>query len=369
MYPGDYKAAEPLMLESLKAREQAMGPSDPDTADSLYNLAMLYMRMNRFADAETYAKRTIEVRERAQKESAPVAQAYQGLAMVYDAAGRFAEAEPYYRRSLAMREKLLGPDHFEVANSYNNLGLNLMNAGRLDDAEQMFKHATAIFEKSLQPEHPFAAIATMNLGIIYTRRTEYAKAKPYIEQALKIQQKLLPPDHVDLARTVAALAMINWGQNDLAAAEAGFRRAVPVMERELGAKHPQTLIYKYSLGYVCRDQHKWEDARLYLAAARDGFRANRDVSLSIQADIAYIEGVIMEGKYEEGERMARALREQAEALGDPVLKDKFTVDAGKLLILVYDNTGRKDQADALRKELGIDFGAATQPATAPTTQP
>jgi hypothetical protein len=67
--------------------------------------------------------------------------------------------------------------------------------------------------------------------------------------------------------------------------------------------------------------------------------------------------------------MARALREQAEALGDPVLKDKFTVDAGKLLILVYDNTGRKDQADALRKELGIDFGAATQPATAPTTQP
>jgi hypothetical protein len=59
------------------------------------------------------------------------------------------------------------------------------------------------------------------------------------------------------------------------------------------------------------------------------------------------------------------------------LKDKFSADAGKLLILVYDKTGRKAEADALRKELGTDF-AATEPssqpatqtaATAPTTQP
>src|SRR6185295_11564584 len=132
---------EPLMLESLEAREQAFGASDADTTESMYNLAMLYMKMNRFAEAETYAKRALQIRESAQKESPTVAQAYQGLAMVYEAANRLAEAEPYYRKSLAMREKLLGPNHFEVANSYNNLGLNLLNTGRLDEAEQMFKRA------------------------------------------------------------------------------------------------------------------------------------------------------------------------------------------------------------------------------------
>ena len=45
------------------------------------------------------------------------------LAYLYKRQGRYAEAEPLYLRSLAILEKALGPDHPSVALSLNNLAL------------------------------------------------------------------------------------------------------------------------------------------------------------------------------------------------------------------------------------------------------
>ncbi len=75
-----FSAVEPLYQRALAIREKALGPDDPNVAQSLNNLALLY-----------------------------------------HAQGKHAQAEPLYQRALEIKEKALGPDDPNVAVSLNNL--------------------------------------------------------------------------------------------------------------------------------------------------------------------------------------------------------------------------------------------------------
>src|SRR5690349_23629624 len=75
-----------------------------------------------------------EVLARAEREHGrdhpDVAQSLNNLALLYVRQGRYAEAEPLHRRALAIREKALGRDHPDVAQSLNNLALLYVAQGR-----------------------------------------------------------------------------------------------------------------------------------------------------------------------------------------------------------------------------------------------
>ena len=61
-------------------------------------------------------KRSLAIREKTLGPDHPdVASALNNLASLYHKQGRYAEAEPLYKRSLAINEKALGPDHPDVA--------------------------------------------------------------------------------------------------------------------------------------------------------------------------------------------------------------------------------------------------------------
>src|SRR5271165_6468823 len=50
-----YAEAEPLYQEALKIRQKVLGPEHPDTATSLNNLALLYVRMGDYGKASQEA--------------------------------------------------------------------------------------------------------------------------------------------------------------------------------------------------------------------------------------------------------------------------------------------------------------------------
>ena len=79
------------------------------------------------------------------------------LAEIYRKQGKYAQAEPLYKRSLAIMEKALGPEHPSVATSLNNLALLYQAQGKYAEAEPLYKRALAIVEKALGPEHPDVA--------------------------------------------------------------------------------------------------------------------------------------------------------------------------------------------------------------------
>jgi tetratricopeptide (TPR) repeat protein len=119
---GRFREAVPLAQRVLAINERRFGPDHPIVANSLYNLAMLYVNAGSYADAEPLYRRALAIYEKARGPTHPeVADALDNLASVYNYQGRYADAEPLYKRSLAMREKALGPDHTDVANSLSNL--------------------------------------------------------------------------------------------------------------------------------------------------------------------------------------------------------------------------------------------------------
>src|SRR5262249_53349889 len=63
-----------------------------------------------------------------------VARSLNNIADLYERQNRYAEAEPLYRRALSIRERAVGPDHPEAATSTNNLANLLRLEGRVNDA-------------------------------------------------------------------------------------------------------------------------------------------------------------------------------------------------------------------------------------------
>jgi tetratricopeptide (TPR) repeat protein len=88
--------AEPLLQRALAIREQALGPSHPDVAESLNNLAMIHY--------------------------------YRGM---------YEQAEPLYQHALSIREQVLGPQHHDTAQSLNNLANLYRNQGKYAQAEPL----------------------------------------------------------------------------------------------------------------------------------------------------------------------------------------------------------------------------------------
>jgi tetratricopeptide (TPR) repeat protein len=72
------------------------------------------------------------------------------LAELYRRQGRYADAVPLYQRSLAIWEKALGRDHPDAATSLNNLASLYASQGRYAYAEPLYQRSLALLEKALR---------------------------------------------------------------------------------------------------------------------------------------------------------------------------------------------------------------------------
>src|SRR5947208_2802210 len=92
-----------VYIRALAIREKALGPEHSSVAWVLNNLALLYSKQARFAEADLLYKRTLASVEHTFGPDHPnVATVLNNLAQLYQAQGRIAEAEPLLERSLAL---------------------------------------------------------------------------------------------------------------------------------------------------------------------------------------------------------------------------------------------------------------------------
>ncbi|MGA8615192.1 MAG: CHAT domain-containing tetratricopeptide repeat protein, partial [Xanthobacteraceae bacterium] len=159
--------------------------------------------------------------------------ALNNLAMLYDKQGRHAEAEPLYKRSLAIREKAFGPDDFYVAESLNYLALLYDHQSRYAEAEPLYKRSVAIYEKTLGPDHRAVAMTLNNLAMHYDHQSRYAEAEPLYKRALAIREKVLGPDHPDVATVLNNLAELYNDQDR-------YVDALPLVLRTISSKSAKT---------------------------------------------------------------------------------------------------------------------------------
>jgi tetratricopeptide (TPR) repeat protein len=236
---GDHARAEPDFREALAIRKRALGENHPDYAGSLHNLAALYAAMNDYARAEPLYREALAIRKKALGDNHPdYALSLNNLAGLYQSRGENARAEPLYRAALAIWKKALGENHPNYAASLNNLAMLYQDMGDYARAVVLHREALAITKKVLGENHPDYATALNNLAALYFAMGDYAGAEPLVREAQAIWKKALGADNPNYASSLDNLAQLYWRMGDCARAEPLLREAVAIKKKALGENHP-----------------------------------------------------------------------------------------------------------------------------------
>ncbi len=179
-----YGEAIPRAMEALALREQVLGPTHPDVALSLNELALLLQATGDYAGARPLLERALRIREQALGPTHPdVAQSLHNLALLLEATGDSAGARPLLERALRINERTLGPTHPDVALSLSSLALLLQATGDSAGARPLLERALRINERALGPTHPGVALSLNNLAFLLGATGDYARAGPLYERA------------------------------------------------------------------------------------------------------------------------------------------------------------------------------------------
>ena len=198
---GQYDKAERLYNRALEGREEKLGPTHPDTLNTVQSLAVVYRNQGRYDEAEQLYNRALEGHEEKLGPMHPDTLIYgSGLALVYWNQGRYDEAEQLYGQALEGYEEKLGPTHPDTLNTIQNLAIVYRDQGRYDEAEQLYGRALEGYEEKLGPMHPDTLNTIQNLAIVYWNQGRYDEAEQLYGQVLEGYEEKLGPMHPETLR-------------------------------------------------------------------------------------------------------------------------------------------------------------------------
>lgn len=192
---GNTDLAQPLLEESLRIRRQH--PVEESLVDyTLNNLAGLHRDLEKFEQAEEFARETLEIRLGLHGPQHPdVGIAYNNLGYLYKVQGRLDAAIRYYRLSLEIDRHVLGDDHPDLAISLSNLALALRDLGQYKEAEEALRETAEIDKVALGEKSVYYGLDLVSLGSVLTHLGHLAEAEDTIRAGIAIYDESLAPNH------------------------------------------------------------------------------------------------------------------------------------------------------------------------------
>lgn len=227
MNQGKYQEMIALSQRALEIREKILGQNHADTAESLTQLGITYLRLKQSDKALPLLRRALEINDKVFGSENPVtAMSSNILAVLYKNTGRYDKALPLYQRNLAILEKTIGPEGQIISSSLYILADIYGIFGQYDKALLHYQRALTIDEKTLGAEHASIALTLLKMAGLYENIGQKDKTLQLLIRSLAINEKALGPNHTDTAESLTYLAMyyLNIGQID---------KAVPLQQRAL----------------------------------------------------------------------------------------------------------------------------------------
>jgi serine/threonine protein kinase/tetratricopeptide (TPR) repeat protein len=246
---GRYQEALNYAQVALKEAE-AFGPQDSRLATSLHNAGELYIRLEKYDEADRFLQRALSIRK---TEDAENARTLCALARLNYGRGDRDKAERLYRQSLAIREKVLGKDHADVAESQNGLAL-VLAVRKIGEAEQMARKSLGIREKALGENDPAVAESLSTLVEVTMDIGKPSEIESYLERAIAIRESSLGSEHPDLAESLINKGIFLDKRCQCRDAETPMRRAMPILEKTFGTNHPVVARANLALANVMAGQ-------------------------------------------------------------------------------------------------------------------
>jgi eukaryotic-like serine/threonine-protein kinase len=225
---GAFDRAESMLVESLTTYEAEHGHAHADVAGALNSLGIVYLDLERSADAEAA-----------------------------------------HRRALELRRELLGPDHPHMAASLNNLAAALQNQGRLDEAESLYDELLAIHRRMDPPDSAGYADALNTRMALAYRRDDLDTALPLAREILAIDRAMSGDAHPRVARSMNNLGQILIRTGDLVEAETMLRASLAMNRTILGDEHPTIATIASNLAAVLLRLDRHDEAEPLYAESVD----------------------------------------------------------------------------------------------------
>jgi len=227
---------EPLLIESLRIRENICGITHLSVSTDLKNLGRLYYFKQRFDLAEPLLKRAMSIREAALGPyHSYVADVAEWYARLLKKTNRLDEAAAMDALVAESRTKY-GSDW----EKFRSAGIRAAEAGNLLEAQAMW--LAALDESAdFRFDDPRLSTTLECLAEIYWTRGKYDKAEPLCKQILQISETLLGAEHTDVALAANNLALLCERQGKHAEAAILYQQALAIGEKFLGRDHPDVV--------------------------------------------------------------------------------------------------------------------------------
>lgn len=345
---GEYEKAEQYYLQGLNIRQKVLGEDGSETANSLVNLGGLYMEMGAYEKAESMLLQgTTILRHGLGEEQPDTANALNSLGELYIHMGAYEKAEPILLLSLAARRRTLGEGHPSTAGSLSNLAELYRLMGAYDKAEPLHHQSLAIFRRVLGEEHRDTGSALNNLALMYASIGAYEKAEPLYQQNLATRRRVLGENHPSTAISLNNLAELYRSMGAYDRAEPLYQQSLTISRRVLGDEHPDTINSLHNLALLYKQMGAFDRAEsLYLQcllAWRRAVGENHPYTANALSSLGAL--YASKGEYEKAEVFTQqSLEILQRVLGD---SHPATADARNTLASIYHSIGTYEKAERL----------------------
>jgi tetratricopeptide (TPR) repeat protein len=155
--------------------------------------------------------------------------------------------------ALALQIEQLGKDHLEVSFTSASLANVFGEEGDLKRKQKMLFDATRLQKAVLGPDHPEVGRTLTNLGNTFVGCDDAAMAKKVLDQALTIKVRAYGPTSNELVKTQASLANVEAMLGNFDRAAELHIKTLDIIQQEHrneACHHPDTLLACKNLGQI-----------------------------------------------------------------------------------------------------------------------
>jgi len=273
------------------------------------------------------------------------------MGKTYEDLAQYAESQRQLERALDLERQVWGPENPKTLNTLNHLGRTLWHQGKYQEAGTFFGPALEIERRVLGPEHPDTLYCMNNLANVYRALNKHAQAEALYRQTLEIRRRVLGPTNPDTLTSMNNLANVYWSQGNYAQAEALYSETMEIQQRVLGPEHPDTLLSMGNLAATYVEEGKYAQAEpLFtrtLEISRRVLGSEHTLTLGFLSDFATL--YQRRGQYALAETYAALVlagRQRAGSSEDPA----DIQSAAANLALIYVSEGKYAEGERLARQ-------------------
>lgn len=349
---GLYEASDSLWGESLKVREEVLGPADLVVTESLVGLAIA-LQQTKPDSAISLLERALPIREHTFGQDDPrTIEVLNELGWTQYYSGEDSTAIAYYERALSQMESpnwdvhpLKGEGLYGLATVYSAIG-------RPADAEHLLRDALAIRTHALGENDPNTLYTAFNLATALRRQGKLEEARTTYLDVLEQSEQVLGPHHNQVANALFAIGLVAYDLGNYEEAVSYYRRAREVYARSLGEGDLFTAFPLANWGHALLAQGSLVEAEEKLNEALSIYeqQADPDYPRAIKASIWMAECMRRQGRTGDAQQLLQSIYQSIEH-NDAQLENREA--ALEEMTALAEVTGRTTDADSYRRELAV----------------